>query len=488
MNADRFFEIEEKYGLFDLEVDGVHYWAYHRTPIWNFEICIQKYEMQAKSESAGKSKAFWLREAIIPLHIPQRTDILFLNHPRRIKVGEYYDSIYTEDLAKLYPHTTALEVSPCHGNTHKKIRTENQVHVAWLKKKSRILTKAYFKTHRKKKELIYRTVSDQVRPALLEIGEAYRWSFDEQKIISKLVNTVVYNKIAKHFYQALIKKIHPRLIVEVVGYNHDRMLINEIAKELGIPTIELQHGNMFENHLAYQYGTKKRIPQFPDYLILFSDFWKARISVPIKDDHLISAGFPHFEKMREMARNKKQTPSNRRYTILFVSQETIDAELGECALALSKMLPQDEYHIIYKLHPAECKNMETKYSRLSSSSIEVIGENTENIYDLFCRSDMQIGSYSTAVYEGIGFGLYTLILTIGLYDAMKPLVDTGLAHYVSSPEEIMGIAEEKPVLKEEEADKLWPRNALQNMKSQIDKILEQNKTESAVRIGFQDIR
>lgn len=475
MNVNRFLEIEQKYNLFDLQVNGVHYWTYHRTSIWNFGICIQQYGMQAKGKSAGKSKAFWLREAMIPLHIPQRTDILFLNHSRRIKVGEYYDSIYTEDLAGLYQYSTAIEDSPHHRDTEIKVRTNHQLHIGWIRKRNRILTKLYNKTHRKKIHEIYQETAKQILPALTEISEAYQWPFDEHEIISGFVYTIVYNRIAKHFYRALLKKIHPHLIVEVVSYNRNRMIINETAKELGIPTIELQHGNIFDNHLAYQYRTKEQIPQFPDYVMLFSDFWKARINAPIQDDHLISVGFPHFEKMREMARNRAQNVPNRRYTILFVSQETIGAELSEYAVALSKILPPDDYHIVYKLHPSECKHLNTKYCSLRDSDIEVIGESTENIYDLFCRCDMQVGVYSTAIYEGIGFGLYTLIVTIGMYDAMEPLVQAGLAHYAGSPDEIANRAKEKPVLQKEDADKLWTPNALQNMKYHIDKILEQQK-------------
>lgn len=51
----------------------------------------------------------------------------------------------------------------------------------------------------------------------------------------------------------IIKSISPKVIVEVVGYETNKMIINEIAHEMGISTIELQHGVIGRGHIAYNY-------------------------------------------------------------------------------------------------------------------------------------------------------------------------------------------------------------------------------------------
>ena len=139
------------------------------------------------------------------------------------------------------------------------------------------------------------------------------------------------------------------------------------------------------------------------------------------------------------------------------------------AIDLSKRT--GNYRIIYKLHPSEYDDWRENSSELINSGIEIIDNNEKSIYSYFAESDVQIGVYSTAIYEGLGFGLLTLIYKAGPYDVMKELVENGYANFVESVDDVIEYIENKKKKTNKSGDKFWKADALQNMIREIDKII-----------------
>lgn len=219
----------------------------------------------------------------------------------------------------------------------------------------------------------------------------------------------------------LLNETKPRLILQVVGYNRVNMAVNTIAKTLNIPTAELQHGYIGKNHIAYNYPTDFDIKTFPDYLLLWGDYWKNHIKVPIQDDKLIITGFAYFnEKRNEYVRAECQTKKQ----ILFISQGTIGPELSKEAFKLSELAKFRQFEILFKLHPSEYSESKNRYHTLyENKRIKVLdGHDSQDLYKLMIESNIIVGVYSTALIEAAGLGKKIYVLKIPGWEAMEDFI------------------------------------------------------------------
>jgi len=79
-----------------------------------------------------------------------------------------------------------------------------------------------------------------------------------------IYNAVLNFKYRIEYYSKVIKRIKPKLILEVVSYSESRYAVNHIASKFNIPTVELQHGTMGKYHIAYNFKKKINLSTFPD--------------------------------------------------------------------------------------------------------------------------------------------------------------------------------------------------------------------------------
>lgn len=485
MDIEVFLNIEKKYNLYEQSIDGVQYWSYARFSIWNYQICSARLGLEEshkkKENSMGKNfqlAAGLVYNSIFKRKIPRKNvDLLFLNHERRVKNQQYYECAYTEKLSEYYTNSVTLE-KPYEYRHFKPVRTNNLVYTDYIMVKGNLYYRINKICKTKEYKRLYHLVEEQMKKPLGEMKEAYSWKADNHKIYNLLVEKIMQYKKEYKEYDKLLKKVNPKVIVEVVHYCMQNMIINEIAKKRRIPTIELQHGTIYPEHAAYQYAKGAKVVQLPDEIFLFSDFWGQGMQVPIEDNKLIATGYPLFEEKIEAYGNVSKESA--RKTILFVSQGTIGVYLSKLAAEIAEVLPIEKYRIIYKLHPAEYQTWKESYPCLQSGKIEVIDHNSKSIYEYFAMSDMQIGVYSTAIYEGVGFGLQTLILRVGHYDIMQSLVDSGYAEYVDCVEDVVEYIRNNHQ-KKMEGNQFWKQNALQNMEDEIDKLLFTKEKQSCTR-------
>jgi len=73
---------------------------------------------------------------------------------------------------------------------------------------------------------------------------------------------------------------------------------------------------------------------------------------------------------------------------------------------------------------------------LAVSNINVLSGDSCSLYELLGESAIQIGVYSTALYEGLALGCRTYLVELSGYRYMEPLVEKGLCELVKDPSEI----------------------------------------------------
>ena len=264
--------------------------------------------------------------------------------------------------------------------------------------------------------------------------------------------------------------MHPKILIEVNSYCFNCLLFNELAKKRGIKIIELQHGVIGKDNIAYNFYRKINLDTFPDYIFLFGDFWKKNVNFPITKKQLIVTGFPYMENQLNNYKNHNNRIDNVQ-NILFISQGTIGKKLSKLAIDLNEIINHKKYKIIYKLHPGEYDRWKREYPWLLNKSIDIIDNNTKDIYYFFQRSKYQVGVYSTALFEGLHFDLTTIIYKVNGHENVEDLYKKGYAILVSSAKEIKNNLENyKKVIIDKEF--LWKSNSTINIISNINRLVD----------------
>ena len=477
---DKFTKFEYEEDLFNKEIQGVKFWHHVRFSIYS-EILKQKYKVgQAHSNLSGKNiiekigyKIKQFPDFILknPLYGLKQRDILVLNCARRIRNGRYYNDIYTDDILKNVNRTYYVLEETYLEKHFKPIRTENIRYFDYIN--FIILVKIkFFKFINPNYGNLCKAEINELYLLLNNINKIFNVNIDNDKVFKEIKNLILRYKLSKKYYEKILDRIKPRVIIEECYYCFSRLLINEIAKKKEITTIELQHGTMGKYHIAYNFYKKIKLDTFPDYIFLFGEYWKKNTKFPLERDKLIIVGFPYFEnKLKELLKNSRK--NSKKENILFISQWTIGKELSKLAIKLDKLINHEKYNIIYKLHSGEYYSWEDEYPWLKNSNIEIIDNSNNDIYYYFSRCNFQVGVYSTAIFEGLGFDLKTFIYKVYGYKYMKDLYENNYAQLVASADDIinkLNSGEENIINK----DFFWESNSLENIINNINNIYENN--------------
>jgi hypothetical protein len=215
----------------------------------------------------------------------------------------------------------------------------------------------------------------------------------------------------------------------VVSYGKEPFVM--ACKQLGIPVVELQHGVIYPEHLAYSYPGDRIKKSFPDYLLVWGEFWREHTEFPIPDERVIPVGYPYLDQRVERYAGVESEDR-----LLFISQGTIGEQLSKFALAVDEH-PDIDHDIVYKLHPGEYDRWREEYPWLTEANFEVVDDSERDLYRLFAESSVQVGAGSTAVYEGLCFDLETYVYDCPGTHVLQPLVEDGSAEIVSSTDTLV---------------------------------------------------
>ena len=474
MKIDGFVDTEKKYDLYNIEVNGVKPWPYFRVGFWNYEICSQI--LSNNIQSIGKREHYRKQIKSLFFLLKRRNkrklckaEILFFAHERRVQTGKKYECIYTNGLVEKYRDSVVLERP--YRDTHLTPTTNDNVfYIDFLQWKATMHYRLHYHIKTSKYKKIYSEIQEHFSKPIEELRNIYKFTISCDNICRKLTRAVIEVSMIKRELGQALTVVQPKIIVDVVYYSRECMILNELAKERGIPTIELQHGTMHSAHAAYQFPDGcGEIKQFPDYVFVFSEYWKKCAHLPIPDDHIKVTGYPYFE--RQLNYYKSTCNQEDRVNIIFVSQGTIGKELSKLAADLCDLIDGNSYHIIYKLHPGEYAAWRERVPWLVKNNIEVVDSLEHNIYEYFAKSSIQVGVYSTAIYEGLGFGLKTYIYNIGHADTMAALCEQGYASYVSNAQELFENIYGTNPNTVQDGKEFWKMNSFENICHEIDQLL-----------------
>ncbi len=472
MGKEPFHEWEIKHDLLNNKsIDGFQYWNYMRRDMF----------MSFKDEYAGIEPPFYENmkngsedsifgklKRVCRLLVPGygdpviKSDVMFICHGRRQKIDGKMVSIYTDYVADHFPGSVNLQRNGQGVYKRDEIYSKNLIFSDKITIKSyiyRYLVK--YLDPGKYRKIRDRVIEDMKIP-FDDLTENYGLHPKIRDFAERVTVLYFFYKIRKPEFEKLLRKISPKVIVEIVAKSFDAGIINEIAFEQGIETIELQHGTM-----GAWYPDNVTVPQSVKWFFSFGDFWSDSVKYPIPDDHVMSVGFPYHDT--EMADYPAEKQEHDRNTVIFLSSRKYGKDFSSLAAELKRIRP--ELHVIYKLHPREYSDYKEKYTALKDADIEIVADNYTPLYGLFARCSMQVGVESTAIYEGMGFNLTTYIWDIPKAVSMKDIVDRGYAELVKDAEDLaQKIDNRKKDSAGYDLNAFWKEGGMENIVNGIKKV------------------
>lgn len=472
IKLEHLLEIEEKYDLYQDTIEGVPYWIYSRFDIW--ENIIMKENIGLDVAHIGRTKisdriGIYVRllfNSIFRKNVQKKPIIFLYNSSARTYKNGYYVSEYTDYIEKLFPENLILE-SPYLLEHVQPIENKNILFLDYILLKQESYYRICKIIFKKKYREIEKQVWERIEAPLTELEVFWGTKINKNKIKEEIVKHILSYKAGIKLVEKLVNSLKPKLVVEIVSYSPISMMFNEKCARKGIPTIELQHGIM-NKHISYSYYSKENILQLPKKIFLFSDFWREQVILPLREDDLPAVGFNYFDEGIKKSK-KIEVFDDGKKNILFISQGPIGKKLCELAIKLSKTIDLNEYRILYKLHPGEIIKY-NEYKVMEQYGIIVLHTNEYSLYDLFKSSQIQIGVYSTAIYEGLGFGLDTYIYKIEQSDYMNELCKLGYAHFFENEVELKEMLNGYKTKRENRPD-FWKTTSLNEVKELIEQCI-----------------
>ncbi len=405
------------------------------------------YEPQPMSSSqySFKNILIFLKKLINNFKISKikNKQIIIIEHPRRL--DERNDDIYTSFLYDIFYDKTLTIKHPLYGS----IMPMDQNKYDCFYFESFLIKKKILKIIYSKKKISYfaNKISKVINNEIDNNNDYY--NFVEDLLLDKILSY----KLARSF----LDKYDLKCLIVVNGYGFNHFVL--AAKQLGIKVIELQHGNIYDTHLGYHYPNSKSgsIKSFPDYILTFGEFWNNQAQFPIAKNYIIDNGFYFFE---QNFINKKRNSISEKNKILIISQHNISKELKKLTEELAKKLI--EYQFIFKPHPKENLN-DLKYFG-NNNDIKNISVSQKSLYELYPQVDYQIGVFSTGIYEGLGFGVKTIIYKINGWENVYSLIGNKGVVFIENSQQIIEIIRKKTI-KDPEGNKFFSKNVFNNHKN-----------------------
>ncbi|TXD50338.1 MULTISPECIES: hypothetical protein [unclassified Polaribacter] len=215
----------------------------------------------------------------------------------------------------------------------------------------------------------------------------------------------------------------------------DKCALIKAAKDCGIVVNELQHGLITKEGLIanYPYTKEDSLEYFPNKFYIWNNLNMYTSKLPLSDKNIVKFPNKHLEYL--LQKNKKK--EKKKNQILIVSQPYNSKEILEyLSCNLSELR---EWKIIYKLHPVEDFNIAMRIMEPLISEFDnlTLVNNEASVYDLFSESTYVIGVFSTAVFEAPLFGCKVLLLDLTGVEMSESLIIAGQANLVKLDEPLL---------------------------------------------------
>jgi hypothetical protein len=475
--TDKFLKFEHENKLFDKKIQEVKYWHLIRYNL--FRMILQNtgeqglYHTSLASLSLPKKILIIIRQLSCffirnPSFNFKKKDLLVLNHPRRVNSGKYYDCIYTDEILNNISFSYCVLERAYLRKHLKPVRTKNLKYLdsIQLTAQAKVVLLQILKVYK-----LNHGEVESINNLTQKINDEFQCNINLKNLINMLKYNIFYYKAAYPLYNKLMDRISPRAVIEVVSYVIDNFIVTSVARSRSIPVLELQHGTIGKYHLPYNFYKNVKLEAFPDYILLFGEYWKNSARFPIEQSNCLVTGFPHYERIVKDYSEK----SAKEKIVLFISQGSIGKELSKMAAELEKIIKDTEYRVIYKLHPGEYDRWRNEYPWLVNQNIKVVDNDDQSVYYYLSTAEVVVGVNSTAVFESMAFNPKIFIYKISGHQQMEELYANGYARLVSSAGDILENINEAASSSSEISTFFWEKDSISKISEALSSVIRQQQ-------------
>lgn len=465
---EKFLEIEDKYDLFDMEINHIRIWQYIR-----FSYCAKLLEeltgirttnrnekvLQSKSVTGcGKE---WLKEHQF---LVRKKTLLVVNHPRRVKEGNTYKCFVTDAFLENLKKSYYVYEDAYQGKHYSPAKTKG------LKYRDINYIKSLYPYDKYAYEAEIREVANKITKVFeQELSVELRGT-----IKSELYNLILYSLenifYGRKYAEIILNLIRPKAVIVTVYYKVYNQTLIETAKNRGIPTIELQHGRIGNSHAAYNFKQVRNLQTFPDYIFVYGQYEKQIPRFPVPKEHIYATGYPELEKKAEYY--KKNHKQQDKKVITFISSPVEGGIISKYAIGLAKKMKEDNFEIVYKLHPSEYNNWKKYYPDFEAMGIQVVSSNQHDIYYYLGNSDYVVGISSTVLFEAMQFAVNIIIIKEQDYMKSEAIYENNCATLVSHVDELYEIINREIPVCSKDSNFYFEKDANKKMKKALDQCIK----------------
>lgn len=427
---DAFTQFERDESPFSMTVNGVWIWELIRGKVFQRLLSKQGLTKQTSSKSGHRSSnaaKLLMASEVVKNALSNHPwkyrpcECIILGRQRRKLIDRYYWDIYTDYLIDDLP-LRYLALEERYQGTGRHFAPPKTDRIAYFDLIELLARANKFRSRTSTGKRDIRQIGDHLAGCF---NIEYRW-------VSRLLKATVVEYYAVYsLLQRVLDHVKPGIIVQA-GSGFYKRILNKLAREREIPTIELQHGLMGKYHITYDFPYTKdsELTYFPAYYFLFGQYWHERTRLPIPDNRKQVTGFPHYSIERE------RRGSEHGNAILFISQNDVGREIGDLAVKFAARY-QGKRPILFKLYPDENYHWRSKYPNLTNCHNVHVISGEQSMHDVMYRSAIQIGAYSTSIFEGLGYGLKTFIFKTPFYPMVQDLVENGTAMVIQDCQDLL---------------------------------------------------
>lgn len=460
-----FFIKEKEYNLFGLQHDGVYYWQLIRfallksITVKNLHVAGKSTKRNYKDEIAGAFKESKRMQHLF--NSAEQADVIRIRPCVTVsKEGTLDDHQY--DYVSLNCSFFDLYTLGNYCNIPQCVKYD----MACAEKKL-ILWKLKRKVFGGNSILNEQSLI--LKAFLEDVNKMYGMCFDVEELKRQISYSVHCHKYYVEEFNKVFSIVKPKLIFVYPHYDEHMFAAMEAARQIGIKSIEMQHGRI-NAHEAYWYEDQTPIGKvLPDYFFTYGEWWNEKIQMPYFCKP-IAVGNPYLESQLELYPRKNHLVGT---TITVLSNTQNGKVLSEFIYELRDFIIDNNISILYKLHPNERNSWKEEYPLLHQlPNTRIVDDNT-SAYNLLAESNIAIGINSTLFYEALAYdGIRLFIYTIGDYEGMKPLIESGVAEPVISSNDLKAKIALKSTTEVINNAVFWKRESEKNMVKQVNTILQ----------------
>lgn len=147
-------------------------------------------------------------------------------------------------------------------------------------------------------------------------------------------------------------------------------------------------------------------------------------------------------------------------------------EIAQIAKELADNISDDEYEIIYKLHPKEYASWQKDLGEyLRKPNIQIVGDYNHTFYEYLSQADWVVGIYSTVLFKATAFDTKIAILKSSMSINVEKLFQNGYAVLVDGAKELKEAIEKNEEMNNP-TDECFTSNSLYSIQHNVDRIIK----------------